>query len=110
MEARRVLGAYPLIAIDSSAFRIADALAARGARVLAHDPLLSDHEVRALGFEPPDRFPPEVDAIVVQAWHDVYQELDLRSFAGCRVLLDGRNALKRAAVEAAGMKYVGIGR
>ena len=95
---------------NSSAFLIAQALAGRGARALVHDALYSNDEIRALGLEPPQTFPLSVDAIAVQAWHDVYRELDLRSFGGCRAVLDGRNALDRAAVEAAGMIYVGIGR
>jgi nucleotide sugar dehydrogenase len=94
----------------SSAFLIAEALAERGARALVHDPLFSDEEIRARGLEPVQSLPLPVDAIVVQAWHDAYRALDLRSFAGCRAVLDGRNALSRAAVEAAGMTYAGIGR
>jgi nucleotide sugar dehydrogenase len=98
-------------AAHSSALLLSKALSERGARPLVHDPLFSNEEVRALGLEPPDRFPPtHVDALVVQAWHDAYRDLDLRSFAGCRAVLDGRNALDRAAVTAAGLHYVGIGR
>jgi len=98
-------------AAHSSALLLVDALRQRGARALVHDPLFSDAEVRALGLEPPERFPCDgIDAIIVQAYHDAYRDLDLRAFAGCRVLLDGRNALDRASVEAAGMRYVGIGR
>ena len=98
-------------AAHSSAFLLSQALAERGARALVHDPLFSNDEIRALGLEPADRFPPErIDALVVQAWHDAYRDLDLRSFAGCRVVLDGRGALRRATVEAAGLRYVGIGR
>jgi hypothetical protein len=76
-----------------------------------HDPLFPDAELRALGLEPPERFPTNgVDAIIVQAYHDAYRKLDLGRFAGCRALLDGRNALDRAVVERAGMRYLGIGR
>ncbi len=98
-------------AAHSSALLLSEALRERGARPLIHDPLFSDEEVRALGLEPSDRLPPaHVDALVVQAWHDAYRDLDLRSFAGCRAVLDGRGALDRDAVEATGMLYVGIGR
>ncbi len=98
-------------AAHSSALLLSEALRERGTRPLVHDPLFSNDEVRVLGLEPPDRFPPaHIDGLVVQAWHDAYRDLDLRSFAGCRAVLDGRNALDPAAVTAAGMQYVGIGR
>ncbi len=98
-------------AAHSSAVLLVEALRAAGARALVHDPLYSDAEVRALGLEPPEAFPPaDVDAIIVQAWHDGYRETDWRSFGGCRVVLDGRNVLDRAEVEAAGIRYLGIGR
>jgi nucleotide sugar dehydrogenase len=95
---------------NSSTFLIAEALASRGARALVHDPLFSNDEICALGLEPAETLPLPVDAIIVQAWHDAYRQLDLRSFGGCRALLDGRDALERSTVEAAGMIYVGIGR
>ncbi len=98
-------------AAHSSALLLDEALRQRGARSLVHDPWFSDDELRALGLEPPESFPPpHVDAIIVQALHDAYRDLDLRSFAGCRAVLDGRNALAPSAVEAAGMRYLGIGR
>ncbi len=96
-------------AAHSSAFLLADQLAARGARAVIHDPLFSADEVRAFGLEPVGSLPVSADAIIVQAWHDAYQDLDLRAFVGCRALLDGRQAVDRASVEAAGMVYVGIG-
>jgi len=97
-------------AAHSSAFGIVAALRERGATALVHDPLFGDDEVRALGLEPPARFPIDVDAVAVQAPHDAYRELDWSAFGRCRAVLDGRNALDRAAVEAAGLRYVGIGR
>jgi len=98
-------------AANSSAFLLVEALRSRGARPLVHDPLFSADEVRALGLAAVDAFPPpRVDAVIVQALHDDYGALDWRAFAGCRAVLDGRNALDRAAVEAAGPRYLGIGR
>jgi nucleotide sugar dehydrogenase len=98
-------------AANSSALLLAKALREGGARVLVHDPLFSAEEIRSFGLEPAASLPPErIDALVVQAWHDAYRDLDLRSFSGCRAVLDGRNALDRKTVEAAGMRYIGIGR
>ncbi len=48
--------------------------------------------------------------MIVQAWHDEYRELDFGAFTGCRAVLDGRNVLDQTAVEAAGVRYLGIGR
>ncbi len=95
----------------SSAFLLANELTARGARVLVHDPLFSVDEVRALALEPSEPFPPtHADAVIVQAFHEAYRELDFRAFPGCRIVLDGRDALSRERVEAMGLRYLGIGR
>lgn len=99
-------------ASHSSTFGLADALARRRARALVHDPFFSAAEIRALGLEPATELPPAggVEAVIVQAWHTAYRNLDFASFRGCRALLDGRNALERSAVESSGLRYLGIGR
>ena len=97
-------------AANSSALLLIEALRQRGARPIIHDPLFSEDELRELGLEPAGELPQRVDALIVQAWHDAYRNLDLASFTGCRALLDGRNAVDRTLVEAAGMQYLGIGR
>jgi len=97
-------------AAGSSTFALARELEARGARALVHDPLFSAREVEAAGLRPSYPLPHKVDAVVIQALHDQYRDLDLGTFAGCRAVLDGRNALSRSEVEAKGMLYLGIGR
>jgi len=97
-------------AAGSSTFALARELEARGARALVHDPLFSAREVEAAGLRPAYPLPHKVDAVVIQALHDQYRDLDLGTFAGCRAVLDGRNVLSRSAVEAKGMLYLGIGR
>ncbi len=94
----------------SRASGLAIALTAAGARVFVHDPLFSAEEIRALDFEPPPTWPMPCDALVVQAWHEEYQTLDLASFPGLRAVLDTRAALDPAAVAAKGLLYIGIGR
>ena len=95
----------------SAAFLLADALSVEGASTLVHDPLFSAREIEDLGLRPTSLDPPPaVDAIVFQANHDQYKALDLKSFAGCRTLLDGRNALSPEAVRGSGLSYLGIGR
>jgi nucleotide sugar dehydrogenase len=96
---------------NSSALLLVEALRSGGARPLVHDPLYSPDEVRALGLEPCETFPPPgVDAVIVQALHGAYGAIDWHAFAGCRAVLDGRNVLDRSSVEAAGLRYLGIGR
>jgi nucleotide sugar dehydrogenase len=95
----------------STARKLVDALAEAGAIALVHDPLYRDEGLREMGLTPYAlEEPGPVDAVVLQAYHDRYRELDLASLPGCRVVLDGRNVLDRARVEAAGMLYLGIGR
>ena len=94
----------------SSAFGLASALIAAGATVFVHDPLYTHAEIRAYGLEPPPVFPLPCAAIVVQAWHAEYADVDLRAFAGLRAVLDPRAALDPATVTALGVAYVGIGR
>jgi nucleotide sugar dehydrogenase len=94
----------------SSALLVAAALKDHGAEALVHDPLFSEKEIVGYGLRA-SPLPPEwpIDAIVLQAMHQEYQALDLKSFPGCRVFLDGRNAFERGRVEAAGMRYLAIG-
>jgi nucleotide sugar dehydrogenase len=95
----------------SSALLVADALRHRGAEVLVNDPLFSDEEVAALGLSasslPPVR---RIDAVVLQAGHQEYKDLDFGKLKGCHVVLDGRGFYEVSRVEAAGMRYVAIGR
>jgi nucleotide sugar dehydrogenase len=98
-------------AAGSTTFALVRELEARGATALVYDPLFSDREVQAMGLRPAGIYPSlQVDAVIIQAFHDQYRNLDLATFAGCRAVLDGRNAMSRAEVESKGMVYLGIGR
>jgi nucleotide sugar dehydrogenase len=94
----------------SSTLLVADCLRHEGARVLVNDPLYTDDELRSYGLEP-SALPPTgaVDAIVLQAAHPQYAGLKYGAVEGCKVVLDGRNALDRMAIEAAGLRYIAIG-
>jgi nucleotide sugar dehydrogenase len=95
----------------STAFALRDALAAAGARVLAHDPYFDAAHLAARGFEPWDvTRPTPVRVAILQAAHAEYQRLDLATIPGLELLVDGRNALDPSAVAAAGVAYLGIGR
>jgi nucleotide sugar dehydrogenase len=73
----------------SGVFGAVEALRARNAEVLVHDPLYSDDELRALGFTPYHLGEP-VDAAVVQADHAEYRELSPADLPGLRAFIDGR--------------------
>lgn len=75
----------------SGVFPTVEALRSRGANVTVHDPLYSDDELRALGFEPYTLSEP-VDVAILQTDHADYRELDATSLPGIRLLVDGRNA------------------
>jgi nucleotide sugar dehydrogenase len=94
----------------SSTLLAAAALKERGARVIVHDPLFSDDEISGLGLDPSGLPPAEkVHAVLLQASHAEYSNLDLRSIRGCKVFLDGRRAFEPGKVTAAGVRYVAIG-
>jgi nucleotide sugar dehydrogenase len=95
----------------SSALLVAEALRHKGASVLMHDPLFSPGEIEALGLKP-SPLPPEgeIDAAVLQAGHQEYASLDFAALKSCRAVLDGRGFLDASKVEAAGLRYVAIGR
>lgn len=94
----------------TSAKLLQEALLSHGARVYVDDPLFEADELRRLGYRP---LVPEVEgeiaAIILQAAHQAYQTFDFRRFGGSQVVLDGRRALRREAIEALGMRYLSIG-
>lgn len=95
----------------SGAVRLLSQLKARGAVPLINDPLYS-HEELGRYAEPAQLDDlPSFDALVLQAYHNDYRGLDWSSIAGhgCKVVLDGRNALDPQAITNAGMTYIGIG-
>jgi nucleotide sugar dehydrogenase len=93
----------------SRAIPLIQALRAAGARVLAHDPLLSDDEVRSLGAEPYAwGSPADVRAIVTQTGDPRWRELDPAWFPDLAILVDGRNILSGLALPV-GVHYRGIG-
>jgi len=96
----------------STAIPIVELLHARGARVLVHDPLYEAAELAQLEAEVAslDSDPPlQVDAIVVQAFHRQYRDLDWSRFQGLRVVLDGRGDVDPQLVHQAGARYLGVG-
>ncbi|HEY0753677.1 MAG TPA: nucleotide sugar dehydrogenase [Ktedonobacteraceae bacterium] len=94
----------------SSTYLLQAALWRRGATVYVDDPLYGPADLHALGFQSlSSGRENEIDAIILQTAHRAYQSFDFRRFARCRILLDGRNALERAQVEEAGLRYMALG-
>ena len=107
-----ILGTAYRGGVKESAFSGAHALraelAARGAEPVAADPLFTDDELRADGFEPWDGG--EVDAAVLQAAHEEYAALEPSGLPGVQVVVDGRWALDPAPFAEAGIPVHRIGR
>jgi nucleotide sugar dehydrogenase len=99
--------------IFSGTVRLVPLLKEAGATVLLNDPLFTTGEIAHHGATPAtlDSLPAG-DAIILQAYHDQYHDLDWQALAaqGYRIVLDGRNALDPATIRAAGLQYIGIGR
>jgi nucleotide sugar dehydrogenase len=95
----------------SSALLLREALVAAGASVYGHDPYFDTEHLLSRGFVPYDLSAPvPVRAAILQAFHAAYRDLDPGSFPGLEVFLDGRNVIDRDRFEAAGVRYLGIGR
>ena len=77
----------------SGIFPTVEALRAAGAEVLVEDPMYSDEELEAFGWQPYHLGEP-VDAAIVQADHKEYVELAPADLPGVKVLFDGRRTTK----------------
>ncbi len=104
---------------DAPALEIASELLEMGARVKAYDPIANEACAKLY----PDlkieyatdavSLADDCDAIVIVTEWEEFQYLDLEKVGevmNTKVLVDGRNVLDPAVVEAAGFKYRGIGR
>ena len=94
----------------SRAVPLIEGLCARGARVLAFDPLLDDDEIVHVGAVPWawGSIAPSVRAIVTQTAEPLFASLDPAWFPELRVVLDGRNVLRDLPLPD-GVEYDGIG-
>jgi nucleotide sugar dehydrogenase len=92
------------------AARLVRLLEQRRAHVLVHDSLYSKEELLERHLEPYDLADPGwTDAVVLQAAHQDYRDLDLGRIPGLRVVVDGRNSIDRSMLPAS-VRYIGIGR
>ncbi|MGF3055831.1 nucleotide sugar dehydrogenase [Microbacterium sp. YY-01] len=75
----------------SGVFPTVEALQSRGAQVFVHDPMYTDDELRALGFEP-YAWGGQVDVAVLQTDHGEYRVVSPAQLPGVKLLVDGRAA------------------
>lgn len=97
----------------SPAYILVRQLETLGYRVLVHDPLYTAAELEARGFTATDNPYAEGSvAVVLVTMHSFYLSLDMDKLAsaGVKLLVDGRNSIDPATVQAAGIVYRGIGR
>lgn len=80
----------------SGVFATVEALEARGAKVLVHDPMYSDAELANLGFTV-FHLGERADAAVVQANHAGYADLTPADIPGIRTFVDGRRVSSAAS-------------
>jgi nucleotide sugar dehydrogenase len=73
----------------SGVFAAVEAIKARGAQALVHDPMYTDNELTKMGFTP-FHLGDEADAAVVQADHAEYRELTPADLPGIKAFIDGR--------------------
>jgi nucleotide sugar dehydrogenase len=96
----------------STAFSIVELLHKAGARVMIHDPLFTPGELRSLEAAVVDLDSAEAlaaEAVIVQAWHRDFHDLDWRRFKKLRAVLDGRGSVDAGRVGEAGAAYIAIG-
>jgi len=96
----------------STVFSVVDLLHRAGAQVLLADPHFTRDELQVLEAEIVDDVEAaatkDVDAVIVQAWHTEFRDLDWARFRGLKVVLDGRGTLDAETVRRSGASYIAI--
>lgn len=103
---------------DAPALVLIENLARLGAKVKAYDPIISQSGMRhgisdVIVETDPERLADGCDALVVVTEWAEFQNLDLGKMSrlmNMPIMIDGRNFLDQGKAEAAGFRYVGIGR
>jgi nucleotide sugar dehydrogenase len=95
----------------SGVFPTVEALKARGATVLVDDPMYTEDEIRALGFEPYEvgANAEPVDAAIIQTDHVEYRTLTPADLPGIKTLIDGRRITDPAAWTDVRRRLIGAG-
>ncbi len=75
----------------SGAKDLASEVLDRGGKPLVHDPMYSDDELNALGFDCYS-FGETCDAVILHTSHADYKALSYENFPGAQIFIDGRNS------------------
>ena len=73
----------------SGVFETVNQLRKRGAKVKVQDPMYTDDEIKAFGWEP-YTIGDDAEVVIIQADHPEYKELTPKDLPGIRLLFDGR--------------------
>lgn len=92
----------------SGVFATVDALNEAGASVVVHDPMYTDDELIALGFEP-YHLGEQSNAAIVQADHAEYAQLSDSDLVGVSLVIDGRRVLDNSRIRTARIITIGQG-
>ena len=92
----------------SGVFSTVETLRQRGATVAVHDPMFSDDELVALGFDP-FHLGEAAAAAVIQADHDEYRALSPADVEGVVTLVDGRRVTSKANWAGVTRRVIGEG-
>ncbi len=90
----------------SGVFATVEALRAAGAVPLVQDPMYSDEELVALGFEP-YHLGEAADAVIIQADHAEYRDVTGAQVPGVRAVVDGRRISSADAWPGAAYRVIG---
>jgi nucleotide sugar dehydrogenase len=92
----------------SGVYGVVEAAKSHGATVGVHDPLYTDDELRAHGFEP-FHLGDHCDACVVQTDHSEYRSIAPADLPGVQAVFDSRGILNRAVFEVVGVTLSVLG-
>jgi UDPglucose 6-dehydrogenase len=103
---------------DAPALTLIDQLNRLGAKIKAYDPIVSQSGIRdglsnVIVETDPERLADSCDALILVTEWAQFKTLDYSKMAKLMnnaILIDARNFCDRATIEAAGFKYIGIGR
>ena len=92
----------------SGVFGVVTALKTRGALIVVHDPMYSNEEIVALGFEP-YAIGEAADAVILQADHKEYKTLGAKDFPGVLAVVDGRRTMNPKNFPGVNFRVIGAG-
>ena len=90
----------------SGVFPTVTALKSAGANVFVHDPMYTDDEIKALGFEV-YKIGSQIDGVILQADHAEYKKLSAKDFPDAKCVVDGRRALEKANFAGISLRVIG---